>query len=241
VLTVAQHRRIFLVVRQRSLVGTILKALDPAVDQVIGYCDEPQPTMILSNAQICDVWLVDLPMLRTLVLHNLAEAALMRASGTIVLIARGRDMPRVRDFGHMIDGLLLVDRGLDLFADVLALAKAEHTLMPYGLLAESRSLPSRADLIEQLAEEERRVLELLALGKTNREIGETIGVSDAVAKLVVRRLLAKLGYQNRTEAAVAAVLHLSRSRVEGDAVQDLVDTHALPPAACATAVGAKHG
>jgi DNA-binding NarL/FixJ family response regulator len=216
---VAQHRRIFLIVRQRSLVGTVLKALDPSIHQVIGYCDEAQPPAIMSNAQMCDIWLVDLPMLRTLMLHNMAEAALMRASGAIVLIARSREMSRIRDLGHMIDGLLLVDTGLGLFADSLALAKTEHSLVPPGLLADARSAPSRGGLIDQLAEDERRVLELLALGKTNREIGETIGVSDAVAKLVVRRLLAKLGYQNRTEAAVAAVLHQGKVRQGDDAAE----------------------
>jgi DNA-binding NarL/FixJ family response regulator len=51
---------------------------------------------------------------------------------------------------------------------------------------------------------ERDVLELLALGRTNREIGETLFISEKTASVHVSNLIAKLGVANRTEAAAKA-------------------------------------
>ncbi|HEY8583852.1 MAG TPA: response regulator transcription factor, partial [Capillimicrobium sp.] len=51
---------------------------------------------------------------------------------------------------------------------------------------------------------EREVLELLALGRTNREIGETLFMAEKTASVHVSRILAKLDVRSRTEAAAVA-------------------------------------
>jgi DNA-binding NarL/FixJ family response regulator len=48
------------------------------------------------------------------------------------------------------------------------------------------------------------VLELVAEGKTNREIGETLFISAKTASVHVSRILAKLDVRGRVEAATAA-------------------------------------
>jgi DNA-binding NarL/FixJ family response regulator len=55
-----------------------------------------------------------------------------------------------------------------------------------------------------LTKRERAVLELLAEGHTNREIGETLFISEKTASVHVSRILAKLGVRSRVEAATAA-------------------------------------
>jgi two-component system, NarL family, response regulator DevR len=52
-----------------------------------------------------------------------------------------------------------------------------------------------------LTEQERKVLEQLATGKTNREIGEVMFLSEKTVKNYVSRILDKLGLRRRTEAA----------------------------------------
>jgi DNA-binding NarL/FixJ family response regulator len=49
------------------------------------------------------------------------------------------------------------------------------------------------------------VLRLLADGKSNREIGEALGISDGTVKIHVTHLLAKLGVTSRAEAIATAV------------------------------------
>ena len=54
-------------------------------------------------------------------------------------------------------------------------------------------------------ERELAVLRLLAVGKSNREIGEALGISDGTVKIHVTHLLAKLGVTSRAEAIATAV------------------------------------
>ncbi|MBL3668648.1 response regulator transcription factor [Streptomyces sp. M2CJ-2] len=57
----------------------------------------------------------------------------------------------------------------------------------------------------QLTERERRVLELLVEGLSNRQIGQALEVSEHVAKRTVALVLAKLDCPNRTQAAAVAL------------------------------------
>ncbi|MGB8878422.1 MAG: response regulator transcription factor, partial [Solirubrobacteraceae bacterium] len=52
-----------------------------------------------------------------------------------------------------------------------------------------------------LTRRERQVLELVARGSTNREIGEQLFMAEKTASVHVSRILAKLGVRSRTEAA----------------------------------------
>jgi len=58
--------------------------------------------------------------------------------------------------------------------------------------------------IASLTDQERRVLEQLATGKTNREIGEALFLSEKTVKNYVSRILEKLGLHRRAEAAAFA-------------------------------------
>ena len=56
-----------------------------------------------------------------------------------------------------------------------------------------------------LTPREAEVLKLVALGKTNQEIAEGLFISKATAKVHVRRVIAKLGVSDRTQAVVRAL------------------------------------
>jgi DNA-binding NarL/FixJ family response regulator len=55
-----------------------------------------------------------------------------------------------------------------------------------------------------LTDREREVLSLLALGLTNREIGERLYMAPKTASVHVSRIFTKLGVSSRVEAATAA-------------------------------------
>lgn len=57
---------------------------------------------------------------------------------------------------------------------------------------------------EPLTPQERRVLALIAEGRTNREIGEVLHITEKTVKNYVTTLLAKLQLRRRTEAAAYA-------------------------------------
>jgi DNA-binding NarL/FixJ family response regulator len=61
--------------------------------------------------------------------------------------------------------------------------------------------------LEALTSREREVLAELAKGRSNREIARALGVSEKTIKAHVSSVLAKLGVQDRTQAALLAVRH----------------------------------
>jgi DNA-binding NarL/FixJ family response regulator len=60
---------------------------------------------------------------------------------------------------------------------------------------------------QDLTVREREVLELLARGRSNKEIGAQLHVSDETVKSHLKTLFAKLDVRDRTEAAISAVRH----------------------------------
>ena len=61
--------------------------------------------------------------------------------------------------------------------------------------------------LDALTSREREVLAELAKGRSNREIARVLGVSEKTVKAHVSSVLAKLGVQDRTQAALLAVRH----------------------------------
>jgi DNA-binding NarL/FixJ family response regulator len=61
--------------------------------------------------------------------------------------------------------------------------------------------------LDALTSREREVLAELAKGRSNREIARALGVSEKTVKAHVSSVLAKLGVQDRTQAALLAVRH----------------------------------
>lgn len=73
-----------------------------------------------------------------------------------------------------------------------------------------RRAPAGDPRLASLIPREREVLGLIADGLTNRQIGDQLTLSEKTIKNYVSGLLAKLGLQSRTQAAV---LHLETSRM----------------------------
>jgi DNA-binding NarL/FixJ family response regulator len=56
-----------------------------------------------------------------------------------------------------------------------------------------------------LTARERDVLRLIVDGKTNKEIGNALGLTEGTVKGYVNTMLAKLGASDRTQAAITAL------------------------------------
>ena len=86
-------------------------------------------------------------------------------------------------------------RAAPLFAELAALS----TPRPAGT-----PRPPTGGREPELTPREQQVLELLALGRTNRQIGKALFITDKTVSVHVSNLMAKLGASGRTEAAALA-------------------------------------
>jgi len=90
--------------------------------------------------------------------------------------------------------------------EVLGMIRAVHageSRLPSnvaGLLAERMKR-------EELTPRELEVLEMLVKGRSNKEMGDLLGLSEAAVKFRLKGLFIKLGVKDRTEAVVSALRH----------------------------------
>lgn len=103
--------------------------------------------------------------------------------------------------------LLKQIKGPDIVDAIIRVASGQSLLDPAvtaRVLERLRTPPAEDERLASLTGQERKVLELIAEGLTNRQIGERIHLAEKTVKNYVSNLLAKLGMERRTQAAVYA-------------------------------------
>ncbi|MEY2571491.1 MAG: two-component system, NarL family, response regulator DevR [Acidimicrobiaceae bacterium] len=113
----------------------------------------------------------------------LFSAIMAGAAGYVLKQVRGTDL---------VDGVRRVGRGESLLDPALT-AKVLQRL---------REPPP--DELAALTDQERRILDLIAEGMTNRQIGERLFLAEKTVKNYMSNVLAKLGMSRRSEAAAYA-------------------------------------
>jgi DNA-binding NarL/FixJ family response regulator len=98
-------------------------------------------------------------------------------------------------------------RGTDLVGAVRTIAAGRSMLDPEAasrVMRRMRDEAERSDPLSGLTEQERKILELIGEGLTNRQIGERMFLAEKTVKNYVSALFAKLGMERRTQAAAYA-------------------------------------
>jgi two-component system, NarL family, response regulator DevR len=98
-------------------------------------------------------------------------------------------------------------RGTDLVGAVRTVASGESMLDPDAaskVMTRMRDQARRSDPLAGLTGQERKILELIGDGLTNRQIGEKMYLAEKTVKNYVSTLFAKLGMERRTQAAAYA-------------------------------------
>ncbi|MBJ8341285.1 response regulator transcription factor [Antrihabitans sp. YC3-6] len=171
--------------------GTVSQALAriPALRPDVAVLDLQLPDG--NGVELCRELLSQLPDLRCLMLTSftdeqaMLDAILAGASGYVVKDIRGMELAKaVKDVGA---GKSLLDN------------RAAATLM-----AKLRAKTDEPGPLAGLTDQERTLLSLLGEGLTNRQIAARMFLAEKTVKNYVSRLLAKLGMERRTQAAVFA-------------------------------------
>jgi DNA-binding NarL/FixJ family response regulator len=107
--------------------------------------------------------------------------------------------------------------GCDLAGAVRVVASGQSMLDPHSasqLMARLRDQADKEDRLAGLSWRERKVLELIGDGLSNRQIAGRLFVSDKTVRDYAAALYAKLGLERRTQAAVYAA-HISKGAGPG--------------------------
>jgi len=108
-------------------------------------------------------------------------------------------------------GYLLKDiKGNGLIDAIRAVAAGKQLIRPADIDRARRgwAIATQTDpRLRRLSPQEQRILDHVARGLTNRQIGEQLSLAEKTVKNYVTAVLGKLGMESRTQAAVFAVTH----------------------------------
>jgi NarL family two-component system response regulator LiaR len=125
-------------------------------------------------------------------------------------------------------GYLLKDSGPEeLVTAIQQVYRGESSLHPSiarRLLRELSDPTQRDPDIDPLTEREVEVLQLVAQGRSNRDISEQLGISEATVRTHVSKILSKLNLGSRTQAALYALREGLASLRDGDAGAETGDS-----------------
>jgi DNA-binding NarL/FixJ family response regulator len=145
------------------------------------------------------VWFEGLQKLRET--DAIALVKLSRRARVIVALSSDRLLEAASTL-HLADAWLFTDMVLDQIGMLVGLSDSGYTIVPSRVGNDFGLDNLRCQLMHKLDDSERQVLEQLGVGNSNRDISERLAISEPQTKAIVRNILSKLHFRNRTEAAV---------------------------------------
>lgn len=199
--------RVLIVGDEPLMRAGIRSILDPQPDlTVLGEAGSGQEAAELAARQRPDVVLLDPRLPDT---DGVSAARRIAGLGPHVLMFAADDALVFSALRAGVGGFLLKDcQPQELVQAVRVVAQGESFLTPrvtthlvQHLLSAPLPRPAPASL-DALTHREREVLRHVALGMSNREIGQALFISEMTAKTHVSRVLVKLGLRDRSRAVV---------------------------------------
>jgi two-component system, NarL family, nitrate/nitrite response regulator NarL len=184
--------------------------------QVVGEGENGRQAVELAQRLRPDVLLLDITMPESDGLSAAAEVSRLLPDTRIVMLTaseEGDDLMAAMKAGAR--GYVVKGAGAgEIVQAVMAVAGGEAYITPRmagNLLREMTRKPSD-DPLAELTERERQVLELVARGMSNKEVGAELGLAEKTVKHYLTAVLQKLHVRSRVEAALLAQRHGMGSR-----------------------------
>lgn len=197
-----------LVVDDHSIVREGLRAFIRTLPELelVGEASNGREAVTLATTLLPDLVLMDLVMPVTDGVAATAEIKRVAPDVRVIALTTFAEADLVlRAVQAGADGYLLKDVDVrDLAQAIRAVCNGQPYLHPEATrhLLRSTARPEQAP--EQLTRREQEVLALVARGLTNRQIADGLMISEKTVSVHVSNLLAKLGLESRTQAALYA-------------------------------------
>ena len=178
--------------------------------EVIGEAANGREAVSLAEQLQPDIVLMDVSMPELNGIEATRRIVTIAPRARILALSMHRDSVYVREILRAgASGYLLKEAGdHDLLTAIRAIAQGQGYLSPAvsdAVLNDYRKHVT--DPIDLLTSREREVLQLIAEGKTNKEIASEVFLSDKTVKNYVSSILSKLNLERRAQAAAFVAKH----------------------------------
>jgi two-component system, NarL family, response regulator len=170
--------------------------------EVVGSASNGKEALALLEKTVPDAILIDLRMPGMSGLETMRAIRLrIDPPRIIVLTSFDTDEDIYQAVGAGAQGYVLKSASQDELLEAIRLVLADKRYFPAHIAAQLTNRMARSELTPR----ERQVLQLVAKGLTNKEIGRVFGISDNTARNHVNNIIEKLEVSDRTEAATIAM------------------------------------
>lgn len=136
-------------------------------------------------------------------IHDILQVS--RPPRVVMLTVSQQDDDIVRSLeagavGYIVKGVT----GSDLIAAVRRIAAGDSFVSPNLAHPLVTGMRAKANITAKLSESEQRTLRLVAMGMSNRAVGDELGILEKAVKYRMTRIMKKLNVKNRVEAVLTA-------------------------------------
>ncbi len=193
--------RVAILVSSETAHSALKEGLQDCMAEVAIY---PTVGALLQAGNPPDILLIDLPHFSHLREREPVACLRMSRRGRILLVLSLADTLDATPLLPFADAWIFTDMISGRALPLLALGREAHSALPPQLLSQPGIDQMRLALLDRLSPAEHRCLLALGEGLNNRNIGKALGLPEATIKSLVRSMLSRLHFRNRTEAGVFA-------------------------------------
>ncbi len=163
---------------------------------------------ILSKEYDIDILILDIDLADQNAIEVINKIKTISPNTKIVAISASEDTKNIRKIlSNGVKGYIPKKSDSNILSGALKLILEGGVYIPLAVLdsgAEYNKNTSNSPLKKNLTNRQSQVLDLIAQGKSNKQIAYDMGVSEATVKLHINALLRSLKVNNRTQAVITA-------------------------------------
>lgn len=171
---------------------------------ILQVCDVKQAFKLLKKEQNIDMIIVDLDATGVQAYETLLKIKEISNDIQIVVISSSEDINQIQKIiSENIRGYIQKSADFSVLKEAFNQIFNGHIYIPQALKNIEKETSSKITT-KNLTNRQSQVLDLIAQGKSNKQIAYEIGVSEATVKLHINALLRSLKVNNRTQAVITA-------------------------------------
>ncbi len=185
------------------------RILETEVDfKVVGEAADGDEALECVRKLSPDVLLLDLAMPRTDGLQVLRELRLIQHEVNVVILTAAIDRNQINESVRLgAHGVVMKTSAIDVLIKSIRVVMDGQYWLDRSTLAEIVRTPTPSDSKFGLTERELQLVSLISAGGSNKEIAESLGITEATVKRHLANVFDKTGVSTRLELAVFAMNH----------------------------------